>query len=117
MEEVVVPRSGISRSKGRTSRLVQAVQLSWSLQCWNLMRAAAEAELSLSCVLLSDREALVSKASRSTCKSWNVQYAGNNRTWNNITGDSVSLHQQCKIAGLWDSPGLVLWNGLSKQLK
>lgn len=31
--------------------------------------------------------------------------------------DSVSLHQQFKIAGLWDSPGLVLWNGLSKQLK
>lgn len=57
MEEVVVPQLGICRSKGMTSRLVQTVQLSWSLQRWNLMRAAAEAEaeLSLSCVLLSNR--------------------------------------------------------------
>lgn len=103
MEEVVVPQLGICRSKGMTSRLVQTVQLRWSLQCWNLMRAAAEAELFLSCVLLSNREELVSKVSRSTCKSYNVQYAGNKRTWNNITGDSVSLHQQFKIAGLWNS--------------
>lgn len=93
MEEVVVPRLGICHSKGMTSRLVQTAQLSWSLQSWNLRRVAAEAEFSLSCVLLFNREALVSKVSRSTCKSWNVQYAGNNRTWNNITGDSVSLYQ------------------------
>lgn len=93
MEEVVVPPSGICHSKGTTSRLVQMVQLSWSLQSWNLTRAAAKAELLLSCVLLLNREALVSKASRSTYKSWNVQYAGNTRTWNSITGESVSLHQ------------------------
>lgn len=107
MEEVVVPLLGISRSKGMTSRLVQTVQLSWSLQHWNLMRAngraAAEAELSLPCVLLSNRETLVSKVSRSTCKSWNVQYTGNSRTWNNITRHSMSLHQWFKIAGLWKS--------------
>lgn len=117
MEEVVVPRLGIYHSRGMTSRLMQTVQLSWSLQSWNLTRAAAEAELSLSCVLLSNREAVVSKVSRSTGKSWNVQYSANYRTWNDITGDSVSLPQQCKIVGLWDSPGLVLWNNLSRQLK
>lgn len=117
MEEVVVPRLGICHSRGMTSRLMQTVQLSWSLQSWNLTRAAAEAELSLSCVLLSNREAVVSKVSRSTGKSWNVQYSANYRTWNDITGDSVSLPQQCKIVGLWDSPGLVLWNNLSRQLK
>lgn len=82
-----------------------------------LDEGAAESELSLSCVLLSNGEAFVSKVSRNTCKSWNVQYAVNDRTWNNIIEDSVSLYQQCKIAGLWDSPELVLWNSLSKQLK
>lgn len=45
MEEVVAPRLGICHSKEMTSRLVQTVQLSWSLQSWNLMRE----QLSLSC--------------------------------------------------------------------
>lgn len=53
-------------------------------------REAAEARLSLSCAPLSKREALSSKVRRSTCKSWNVQYTGNKKTWNSVRGNGVS---------------------------
>lgn len=67
MEEVVGPPLGISHSEWLIpAGWCRLFSLIWSLQCWFIARAdcreAAEARLSLSCALLSKREALSSRS-------------------------------------------------------
>lgn len=118
MEEVVVPLLGISLSECmRPAGWCRLFSLSWSLQCWIMARADCRSSVVPVLVhFFLKKKHCLQRSEELLAGPGMCNILGTTKCGMILQKMMCPLHQWYKMAGLWDSPGLTLWNGQGKKL-